>query len=89
MSGLVSIAIVLLIFSIVYISYYYSKRKKFPGVIIGTLINNFIILFAFFISFTIVDKYFFNLKEIIIPFLALIPTIQTIYLLKSFKLLFC
>lgn len=92
MSGLVSIAIVLFIFSIVYISYYYSKRKKFPEAIIGTLINNFIILFAFFISFTIVDKYFFNLKEIIIPFLALIPTIQTIYLLyfkgksKKFKL---
>ena len=39
MSWIVSFSMVIFIISVIYISFFYTKRKKFPRVIIGTLIR--------------------------------------------------
>jgi hypothetical protein len=71
-------AIILIVPSLVYASFFHSKRKKFPGVIIGTVINNTI---AFLIigllvqlSFKVIGLYAIGLYSL--------PVFYTVYLIK-------
>ena len=58
MSSFTSILIVLFILSIIFISHFHSKRKKFPGVIIGTIINNTITLVIYALFTFLIEKIF-------------------------------
>ena len=81
-SGIVSISMVVFILSIIYISFFYAKRKNFPRVIVGTLINNIIILVIFSLLCALIERYFADFKKIIFPLLALLPILYAIYLIK-------
>ena len=81
-SGIVSISMVIFILSVIYISFFHTKRKNFPRVIIGTLINNIIILVIFSLLCALIERYFADFKKIITPLLALIPVLYAVYLIK-------
>ena len=81
-SVLFSMSIVLFLFAIIYISYFHSKRKKFPGVIFGTLINNAVILIIFAFSSALIQKYLFAYQEILLPFMGVITLLYVLYLLR-------
>lgn len=81
-SILVSLSLVIFILAIIYISYHYSKRKKFPGVIAGTVINNTIILMPMSIIFSLLQKNLIEYKEIIAGVFFLVPVVFAIYLIK-------
>jgi hypothetical protein len=82
MSTVQSIGIVLFLISIIYISYFHCKRKKFPGVIIGTIFNNIIIVIAIGLLSAIVQKFFMSSKSILGFLIFLSPVGYTIYLVK-------
>jgi hypothetical protein len=74
---LVNFAIILVVPSLVYVSYYHAKQKKFPGVIISTIINNTIayIILGLLVQFSAKLIGEFGLV------LYSIPTFYAIYLL--------
>ncbi|SNA84333.1 type IV secretory system conjugative DNA transfer family protein [Flavobacterium psychrophilum] len=82
MSAFESIVGVLLISSIIYISYFYCKSKKFPRVIVGTLINNTIFIFIFIILFSFIGSSFNAHKEEITFGLIIVIILYSAYLLK-------
>lgn len=71
--------VILTIASLVYISFYHTKIKRFPRVIIGTIKNNILIVFAFAIAGKLV-------ASLGVPALAyvllLVPLGYAVYLLK-------
>ncbi|HFG0578083.1 type IV secretion system DNA-binding domain-containing protein [Flavobacterium psychrophilum] len=82
MSAFESIVGVLLISSIIYISYFYCKSKKFPRVIVGTLINNTIFIFIFIILFSFIGSSFNAQKEEITFGLIIFIILYAAYLVK-------
>ncbi|MET3049941.1 type IV secretory system conjugative DNA transfer family protein [Flavobacterium psychrophilum] len=82
MSAFESIVGVLLISSIIYISFFYSKSKKFPRVIVGTLINNTIFIFIFIILFSFIGSSFNAHKEEITFGLIIVIILYAAYLIK-------
>lgn len=77
-----SLAIVIIIPSIIYISYYYTKSKKLPQVIIGTIINNALFSMALSLIGTLIKKITPLYQETSMIFLLCIPVIYALYLLK-------
>ncbi|WP_339656799.1 type IV secretion system DNA-binding domain-containing protein [Flavobacterium frigidarium] len=73
-----NLAVIIFVPSIVYCSYHHSKQKKFPRVIIGTIVNNTVgfLIIAFLASFfsKTIGKWS------ILPFVA--PVIYAFYILK-------
>ncbi len=68
---------------IIYISYYYTKRKKnFIGVIIGTIINNTIILLVTMLIYLFLIIFLKDYQKLISILLLLAPTLLIIYLVK-------
>ncbi|SNA88337.1 type IV secretory system conjugative DNA transfer family protein [Flavobacterium psychrophilum] len=82
MSAFESIVGVLLISSIIYISFFYCKSKKFPRVIVGTLINNTIFIFIFIILFSFISNSFNAHKEEITFGLIIVIILYAAYLIK-------
>jgi Type IV secretion-system coupling protein DNA-binding domain len=83
MSGFTSVLMVLFILSIVYISYHFCKNKKFPRVIIGTVINNILGLLICAVLFFLTGKLFSDsIQGLVIVVLSLLPIIYSIYLIK-------
>ena len=78
MPTLANLAVILVVPSIIYASFFHSKRKKFPGVIIGTIINNTI---AFIIIALLVQLSVKVIGLYAIMF-YLLPVFYTIYLIK-------
>ncbi len=73
LSDLESLVAVLLILSIIYISFYFAKQKKWPGVLRSTIVNNAILLLIFFMFFSFVGSNFkANREEIVLTLIVLI-----------------
>jgi hypothetical protein len=83
LDDLQSVIAVLFISSVIYICHFYCKSKKFPRVIIGTLINNAIFMFIFMILFYFVGNFFNYHKEKIILGLIASVILYATYLIKS------
>jgi hypothetical protein len=71
--------IIFTIASLVYISFYHTKIKRFPRVIIGTVKNNILIVFAFAIAGKLVASSGIHALAYV---LLLLPLGYTVYLLK-------
>ncbi|WP_445711618.1 type IV secretory system conjugative DNA transfer family protein [Flavobacterium sp.] len=81
-SLLVSLSMMVFVLAIIYISYHYSKRKKFPGVIPGTIINNTMILIPMSFIFSLLQNYLKEYKEVIAIVFLILPILLALYLIK-------
>ncbi|WP_130734470.1 type IV secretory system conjugative DNA transfer family protein [Flavobacterium sp. J27] len=81
-SLLVSLSMTIFILAIIYISYYFSKRKKFPGVILGTIINNTIIIIPLVFIFSLLQKNLKDYKQLIAIIFLIVPLLFASYLIK-------
>ncbi|WP_052259589.1 type IV secretion system DNA-binding domain-containing protein [Flavobacterium sp. KMS] len=70
--------VILCIPSIVYVSFYHAKQKRFPRIIISTLINNILIVFLIALLGKLLSTLIGNFGAII----CLTPILYTVYLLK-------
>ena len=81
MSWITSILTVLFILSVLCISFFHSKRKKFPGVIIGTAVNNTILLICFTIICALADNFIKPMSIAVLIVLGLALIFYASYLL--------
>lgn len=79
-----SLLMVVLIVSIIYISYHFSKRKDFPGVIIDTLKNNTIILIIVSVTTSLSQSAFPENESIIsISLFAILILLSLYFIIKK------
>ncbi|OXA71748.1 hypothetical protein B0A67_10360 [Flavobacterium aquidurense] len=78
MPYLANFGVILCIPSIVYVSFYHAKQKRFPRIIISTLINNILIVFLIALLGKLLSTLIGNFGAII----CLTPILYTVYLLK-------
>ena len=80
MSAITSILMNIFILALFYVAYYHTKSKKFPRVILGTIINNMIILISISATCAIAGI-FTNQPEILFLILGLLLVCYAVFLL--------